>query len=102
MKLKLKKGDIVSLLWEDAEAHSGWRDPDQEWSEPMVMSLGRVIKSVKGFIVLAADFAPDGSGDVNRLLRVPRAMVREVKHLQVREESPHNNSCDQPPHSTGI
>ena len=63
--MKITVGDLVKITWEDAIALSGWESQDEECDPPLVYSVGKVIQSARTYVIIAADFAPDGVGDVN-------------------------------------
>tara|TARA_R110000751_G_scaffold195844_1_gene301239 strand:+ start:654 stop:911 length:258 start_codon:yes stop_codon:yes gene_type:complete len=66
---------IEMVVWEDAEADSGWVDPEEEWRVPLVHSVG-VVSVLKDAVVVVGDFSI-GEKDVGRRIRIPRGMIRE-------------------------
>lgn len=77
---------LVLVSWRDAEAQIDWqRVDDIQISQPIVYSLGWLVKETKEVIIIAADLAPGERGlDINRRLEVPKGMIEKMVKVQLK------------------
>tara|TARA_R100000700_G_scaffold41066_2_gene59416 strand:+ start:2839 stop:3126 length:288 start_codon:yes stop_codon:yes gene_type:complete len=87
-KKKKIKCELVRVEWHDAyEETSGWHDPKilSTIESSKCTSYGLMHKRKKD-IVLFGDIAEDSSQEIGRIATIPKAWIKDIKHLGVFEE----------------
>lgn len=86
-RLRQLVGELVLVQWWDAEAHASWTavDDARALDAPVVESVGWLELAGGDAVALAADSGAGGlhDGDVNRLMVIPRKMIRKVLRVQL-------------------
>ena len=84
---------LVKIDWEDSSTPSddGWIKPEQVRDEPLMChSIGRVIKTSKDLITLAAHYTED-DGDIHRAcgwMSIPKSAIRKIENLYAPKKKP--------------
>jgi hypothetical protein len=81
---KLRKGDVVSVIWEDAWSNSRWQNaPPADVDGISVELVGFLVQQNKhGIFVSAGRALNDSSLEWVDMHYVPKGMVRKVKVLR--------------------
>lgn len=80
MKLEEVPFDLVSVVWDDAEADTGW-DKVSTPKEALVLTVGFLIKKTRKHIVIAGSVTT-GEFNTNQRMQIPRAMIQSIEVLK--------------------
>jgi len=84
----IKKGQLVHISWQDAEAHSGWTSEeeidDQDLGSMMCETVGYLAKlpsKTSPIYVVASTRSQGEKLEYNAIMKIPKAWVKEIKEL---------------------
>ncbi|KKN02062.1 hypothetical protein LCGC14_1121410 [marine sediment metagenome] len=82
MKIRVKPGDLVEILWDDAGAYGRWRDPDTEFPDDNMRcrTVGYFHSENKRSIVVRQSEAFDYDYEVRQasdFFQIPKACIKK-------------------------
>lgn len=80
-KPRIKPGDVVEIIWEDAWGSTKWGDRNGKFSAMPIAQIGYLIKWDKECLVLAGGYSIEEPDQVNAVHYCPIAMVKKVRKL---------------------
>ena len=78
--MKPKVGDIVMVVWVDAQLRNEWEPPDTNGLRPpTATTYGKLIHAEKSYVAVAHEVFVDGS--CRQITSIPRNMIIETRRL---------------------
>lgn len=89
MRKRILSGDIpydlVEVVWDDAEAQTGWEEPPKNMKPALALSIGFLVAESENHMVISS-LIGNGENSTNLRIQIPKGMVVSRKTLQ--EKSP--------------
>ncbi len=85
----MKKGQLVRIVWQDAEAHSGWTSEDELDSADLtsmvcetVGFLAKLPSKASPMYIVASTRSQGEKLEYNAIMKIPKAWVQEIKEIE--------------------
>lgn len=72
--------DLVEIVWRDAAADAGWREPGTKHVAPKIRTVGWLVHHDKHCATVATSVCPDGH--YNGTMTIPAGMILKSKKLR--------------------
>lgn len=85
----VKKGDLVHVIWYDAEAMTGWTEEDSkslsDHASTICETVGFLVKNATKkdpfFIVASTKSQDGGKYEYNAIMKIPKGWVKEMSKI---------------------
>ena len=85
MQKRILSGDapfkLVEVIWDDAEAQTGWEDPPKKIKPAVAVTVGFLVAESDRHIIVASTIGT-GENSTNLRLQIPRGMCQSIRTLQ--------------------